>query len=190
MTKWKLLSVMLLTGVALLVMTGLVAAAPAARNVEPLDRVNDDPIVTGTVPVTQPVAAAIASFFNISYTEVISLHEAGYGFGVIARAYLTALHSNGVLSPTQLLDMFRSGMGWGQIMKTYGVHPGGNGLGTIMRLHGAPVTKALPGMPPDIQPGKRNNRPDQEDSVPAAQTCPGNSCNAPGHTKSGRSHKL
>jgi hypothetical protein len=178
MNKWKLLSVMLLTGVALLLMTSMVAAAPAAANGVHADRMNDDPIVTGTVPMTQPVAAAIAAYFNISYTEVISLHEAGYGFGVIARVYLTALRSNGALTPTQLLGLFQSGMGWGQIMKQYGVHPGGNGLGSIMRQQGAPA----PVVPqPAVQPPVSHEPRKSENSGSA--TCPGNSCNAPGHNK-------
>ncbi len=153
MKVWKLLSAVLLAAVAVFLMTSMVAAAPASTNGVQANQVHDDPIVTGTVPMTQPVAAAIASYFNISYTEVISLHEAGYGFGVIARAYLTALRSNGVLTPTQLLDMFNSGMGWGQIKNEYGLHPGGNGLGTIMRQHGTPPPAA---QPPSVATGQRS----------------------------------
>ena len=180
MKKWKFLSVMLLTGVTLVLMTSMVAAAPAATNGTQADRVSADPIVTGTLPMTQPVAAAIASYFNISYTEVISLHEAGYGFGVIARVYLTALRSNGVLTPTHLLDLFNSGMGWGQIKKEYDLHPGGNGLGTIMREHGAPPAVA---QPPNEPPAVNNKGKEDKGGNSGPATCPGNSCNAPGHNK-------
>ena len=68
----------------------------------------------------------------------MELHESGFGFGTIARAYLTAQQSNGALTPEQILAMRQAGMGWGQIKKEYGIHPGGNGLGTIMREHGTP----------------------------------------------------
>ena len=192
MKKLRFLGAIVLAGAALFLMTSIVAAAPATDAVR-ADRANSDPVYTGTVTntvaMTQPVAAAIAAYFHISYTEVISLHESGFGFGVIARAYLTALHSNGVLSPTDLLDMFQSGMGWGQIMKEYGVHPGGNGLGTIMRSHGVPVAVVPPVMsPPDTQSGKSNNG-QSKDASSAPSSCPGNSCNAPGHNKSGQSRK-
>jgi hypothetical protein len=172
MKIWKVTGVLLVTGAAICLMAGVVAAAPASTNSVKADRMNGDPIVTGTMPMTQPVAAAIASYFNISYTEVISLHETGYGFGVIARVYLTALRSNGVLTPTQLLDMFQAGMGWGQIMKQYGVHPGGNGLGSIMRQHGVQAPVVQP--PVSHEPSNGNL---------GSTTCPGNSCNAPGHNK-------
>jgi hypothetical protein len=179
MKIWKVIGVLLVTGAAIGLMAGVVAAAPASTNDAQADRMVDKPIVTGTVPMTQPVAAAIASYFHISYTEVISWHEAGYGFGVIARVYLTALHSNGALTPTQLLDMFNSGMGWGQIKKEYGIHPGGNGLGTIMRQHGTPQATAQPqSVPVDDNKGKSG-----QGGNSGSASCPGNSCNAPGHTK-------
>ena len=190
MKVWKLLSAVLLAGVAVFAMTSMVVAAPASTNGVQANRVYDDPVVTGTLPMTQPVAAAIASYFHISYTEVISLHEAGYGFGVIARAYLTALHSNGVLTPTQSLDMFQAGMGWGQIKKEYGIHPGGNGLGTIVREHGTSQPAAQPpdGPPDDSKQNKEKGKVDQGgNSGPAP--CPGNSCNAPGKTKTGQGPK-
>jgi hypothetical protein len=180
MKIWKVISVLLVTGAAICLMAGVVAAAPASTNGVQANQVHDDPIMTGTVPVTQPVAAAIASYFHISYTEVISLHEAGYGFGVIARAYLTALRSNGVLTPTQLLDMFNSGMGWGQIKNEYGLHPGGNGLGTIMRQHGTLPSTA---QPPSVPPASDHKGKADQGGNSGPATCPGNSCNAPGHTK-------
>lgn len=137
------------------------------------------PVPTSTVPHTHPVALAISLYFHLPYTEVIALHDSGVGFGVIARAYLTAKVSNGVLSPTQVLEMFQSGQGWGQIKKQYGVHPGGNGLGSIMSGKAAPLPAETPAPMPNLKPKEQ----------PAASspgnpaTCPGNSCNAPGHNK-------
>jgi hypothetical protein len=97
--------------------------------------------------------------------------RSGEGFGVIARAYMTAKFSDGQLTPEEVLELFQSGAGWGQIMKEYGVHPGGKGLGAIMRGH-------KEGKPPS------DDTPDPVDTV-----CRGNRCNTPGHDKSGKGPK-
>ncbi|MBP7687453.1 MAG: hypothetical protein KA765_06090 [Thermoflexales bacterium] len=131
------------------------------------------PVPTVTVSQTHPVAYGLALYFHLPYTEVVALHEAGVGYGVIARAYLTAKVSNGVLSPTQVLEMFQSGQGWGQIKQLYGIHPGGNGLGSIMSGKAAPVADdKVNGKSSPVLTGS---------GEPAA--CPGNSCNAPGQNK-------
>ena len=86
-----------------------------------------------------PVAARIADAFNVSPCEVEAQHDAGNGFGNIAKAYLLAEAYNQALldgllegeeiDPSLLLDaqayldMHDSGMGWGQIVKASGVHP-------------------------------------------------------------------
>jgi len=122
--------------------------------------------ITPTLSFTHPVALAISKAFSVTYTEVMSLHQSGVGFGVIARAYMTAKFSDGALTPEQVLTLRESGVGWGQIMKDYGIHPGGKNLGAIMSGHG---DKSSP-------PGKPDNS--------NRSSCPGNSCNAPGHNKS------
>ena len=176
MKTWRLVLAVAVAAAALLMMTSIVVAASATTGSIPINRMNDDPdpILTGTLPMTHPVGSAIARYFNIPYTQVMALHAEGIGFGVIARAYLTALASGGQVSPTKLLEMHQSGVGWGQIKKEYGVHPGGNGLGTIMREK--PVAPSPEPVAPAPQKVKPNN------TVPG---CPGNSCNAPGHNKSG-----
>ena len=99
----------------------------------------------------------------------MTLHDEGLGFGEIARAYVTAYASNGVLTPEQVLDMRLAGVGWGQIKKDYGIHPGGKGLGSIMGNKPTPEpTTSAPGVKPS------NN---------GQGGCPGNSCNAPGQQK-------
>jgi len=138
-------------------------------------------VPTVTVSQTHPVASALALYFHLPYTEVVALHDAGVGYGVIARAYLTAKVSNGVLSPTQVLEMFQSGQGWGQIKQLYGIHPGGNGLGSIMSGKAAPLPEAT------LAPGTSNKPNGKSMPVPAGPgspaTCAGNSCNAPGQNK-------
>jgi hypothetical protein len=126
---------------AILLMTTIVVASPASTTGIQTNQVFDDPepvltdtvpIMTDTVPMTHPVGIVIARFFNISYTQVMSWHAQGIGFGTIARAYLTAAASDGALTPEQVLALRQADVGWGQIKKDYGVHPGGNGLGSIM----------------------------------------------------------
>jgi len=169
MKKWKLLSVMLLAGVALLLMTSIVMAGPASMSLVQTSDVFESPILTDTVPFTHPVGMAIALYFNIPYTQVMALHDEGLGFGEIARAYLTAAASGGRLTPEQVLEMRQDGMGWGQFKKEYGIHPGGNGLGSIMGNKPHPESTTPP---PEVKPG--NN---------GSGGCPGNSCNAPGQQK-------
>ena len=192
----KIMAVSALAGLMLVVMVGIVAAAPAGLSHIAMVPADDDPeptitstitpVLTATVPHTQPVASAIALFFHIPYTQVIALHDSGIGFGVIARAYLTAMASNGVLSPTQLLMLHQEGVGWGQIKKEFGVHPGGNGLGSIMSGKAAhePGGSGTPS-----NSGSNSESSGLNGVSPGMPFCPGNSCNAPGHNKSGKGPK-
>jgi hypothetical protein len=153
------------------------AAPPAVamrQNEEPTPPPPEAPTSTLTI---HPVGTAIAKFFDIAYTDVMSVHASGVGFGVIARAYMTAKFSDGQLTPEEVLELFQSGTGWGQIMKEYGVHPGGKGLGAIMRGH-------KEGKPPSDDAPPSGDAPD-----PADKSCPGNRCNAPGHDKTGKGPK-
>ncbi len=176
--KWAIVTSMALA--VGFVAAGIVLAAPAASDVgaaatnEAVGVVTPTTMITPSLPFTRahPVALAISQFFSIPYTSVTTLHDSGIGFGVIARAYMTAKASNGQLTPDQVLQLHESGVGWGQIMHQYSVHPGGKGLGPIMSGHanGAePPSSNTPSTP-------GGNRP---------QSCPGNSCNAPGHNKGG-----
>ncbi|MBI5564490.1 MAG: hypothetical protein HY870_06320 [Chloroflexi bacterium] len=173
-------------------MAGLTFAAPASATQLARPSMLDPTItptvtLTPTVPYTHPVASALSLYFHLPYTEVIALHEAGVGFGVIARAYMTAKASNGVLSPTQVLEMFQSGLGWGQFKRQYGIHPGGNGLGGIMSGRAAPLPTptAVPGT--DSSPNRKPALNSLGPTNPAS--CPGNSCNAPGQNKPGKPPK-
>lgn len=191
MKPWRIIFVLFVSSLAMCLLTGVVAAGPAADAVVNPVRSSDDALaLTDTLPLTHPVASLIALYFNIPYTHVLELHESGFGFGTIARAYLTAQQSNGALTPEQLLAMRQAGTGWGQIKKEYGIHPGGNGLGTIVRQHGTPQPAAQPpdGPPDDSKQNKEKDKVNQGgNSGPAP--CPGNSCNAPGKTKPGQGPK-
>lgn len=160
MKAWKLFLAVALAAVTILVMTSLVLAAPASASTMQIGDVFASPIVTGTVPFTHPVGLAISLYFGIPYTQVMELHDEGIGFGEIARAYLTAMASNGMLTPEQVLALRQEGLGWGQVKKEYGIHPGGNGLGSIM-----------------------GNKPESTVEPPGHDDCPGNSCKAPGQQK-------
>ncbi len=168
MKTWKVFLAIALAVVAVLLMTSMVVAAPASTGSAQTRQADDTPdlILTDTLPTTHPVGIVIAVFFHIPYTQVMTLHDEGFGFGVIARAYLTAYASNGALTPDQVLALRQDGVGWGQIKKEYGVHPGGNGLGSIMGKK--PVTPEPSAAPPQVGPGNKGSN------------CPGNSCNAPG----------
>lgn len=156
-----------------IIVVGTVAAAPAESNhivaFTASTRLLDDPTpepteLTTTTHITNPVGLVLSLFLNVPYTQVMELHNEGVGFGVIARVYLTARVSNGALTPEQVLALFQSGTGWGEIRKQYGVHPGGKGLGSIMSGHA----------------GNSSTSNNLGNGTPS---CPGNSCNAPGHNK-------
>jgi len=170
-----LLALSLIVGGASVVLAASAESSGAARP-DVAMRLNEEPTPTPTdVPTStltiHPVGTAIAKFFGIAYTDVMTLHESGVGFGVIARAYMTAKFSDGQLTPEEVLELFQSGAGWGQIMKEYGVHPGGKGLGAIMRGH------------------KEGKLPSDDTPDPADNSCRGNRCNAPGHDKPGKGPK-
>src|SRR5512143_2375809 len=135
MKTWRIVAAVMIATTAVLLMTSIVVAAPAVASGVATNGVYDDPpepTLTDTLPTTHPVGIVIAVYFNIPYTQVMSLHDEGFGFGTIARAYLTAAASNGVLTPEQVLALRQAGVGWGVIKKDYDVHPGGLGLGSIM----------------------------------------------------------
>ena len=139
--KRAILSIVLgLLGFGLLVTSAALAAPsqPLLPSTGP-GALFDDPItdtdsISPTVGFSHPVASAMAQFFEVEYTEIMTLHQQGLGFGVIAHAYFIA-ETLGI-TPTALIEEFQSGKGWGVIMKEHGLHPGqagrGGNLGEIM----------------------------------------------------------
>jgi hypothetical protein len=183
----RLAMIVALSGALTLLIVGVVSAAPARSNhvaasntsaryavtatadVTDTDDLSDTEDLTSTMHMTQPVALAISFFFSGTYSDVISLHNAGFGFGEIARAYFIANLSNGSVTPQQVLDLAAGGMGWGAIMKQYDFKPGkGNNLGAIMSGHGNSSNQN------SGQGGNFKGR--------------GNSSNAPGHNKNKGNH--
>lgn len=81
---------------------------------------------TGEVTPQHPVAAALAEYFEVEYDEIITLHEAGNGFGNIAKAYFFA-DQLGLTPQDLLLEAHTSG--WGNVLKENGIHPGAVGKG-------------------------------------------------------------
>ena len=97
------------------------------------DTLTDTESISPTTTMTHPVASKMAEYFEVDYSEIEGLHEDGFGFGVIARAYFVGKMRG--ITPTVLLDEFASGTGWGVIMKEYELHPGlghDKNLGYIM----------------------------------------------------------
>jgi uncharacterized membrane protein YgcG len=74
------------------------------------------------VPDSHPVANSLAAEFEVEVGEIIALHCDGNGFGNIARAYLLARASEGVLDPALLLAE-RGGKAWKDLLDEYGLSP-------------------------------------------------------------------
>lgn len=76
-------------------------------------------IIDSTGP--HPVASALADYFEVTYDEVMGLHEDGYGFGVITKAYFFADELG--KTPEELLQAAH-GAGWGNVLRDNGLQPG------------------------------------------------------------------
>ena len=87
------------------------------------DSVNDD-------LKQHPVASALAEFFDVSYDEVMALHEAGNGFGAITKAFFFADKFDPPLTPQELLEKAH-GTGWGNILNQGNIQPGSVGNGGV-----------------------------------------------------------
>jgi hypothetical protein len=137
------------------------AAEPVALFQSPITPTTE---ITSTTSNTHPVAAAIATHFSgvfsTTYEGVMALHEEGYGFGEIAKAYFAAQKLG--IDPQVLLDEFAAGTGWGNIMKNHGLHPGqagrGGNLGDIMSGHGNSLSDTAGGRIPPGQLKKSNGQ--------------------------------
>ncbi len=103
------------------------------------------PTLTGVHPVALALARWVSQTFasagitmTLSVTDLMALHAQGFGYGEIARALHLVLASRtdgdpaNDLSLEQALALGRQ-VGWGQAYRQYHLHPGGRGLGAIMR---------------------------------------------------------
>jgi hypothetical protein len=81
-------------------------------------------------PQQNPVAAYLAGLTGMSYEEVVALQKDGNGLGNIGRAYLFS-EATGI--PLEEVLAQAKEIGWGNLYKEHGLHPGGNGLGSLVR---------------------------------------------------------
>ncbi len=89
--------------------------------------------VTGTLTLTgtNKIAEAITNYFSgtltttVTVSDVLALHNEGWGFGEIFKLYLLAAESG--KSPDEIKAMRDSGMGWGVIAMSLNLSPGNGG---------------------------------------------------------------
>ncbi len=110
-------------------------ATPAAIAIMADDATSSTITSTQSISRVNPVAIAISAHYTLPVTQVVALHNSGYGYGEIVKLFQFALVSG--KSVTEVQQMRESGMGWGQISKALNL-PRGAGkvsIGTIMRAH-------------------------------------------------------
>ena len=90
-----------------------------------------------------PVAAYLAGLTGMTYDDLVTLQQDGNGLGNIGRAYLFSQETG--MSLEDVLTAAKE-EGWGNLYKEAGLHPGGNGLGSLIHT-GEDGTKQ-PGPPP------------------------------------------
>lgn len=89
--------------------------------------------VTGTLTLTgtNKIAEAITKYFSgtltttVTVSDVLGLHNDGWGFGEIFKLYLLAQESG--KTPDEIKALRDSGMGWGVIAKSLDLSPGNGG---------------------------------------------------------------
>lgn len=122
-----------------------------------------------------PVASALAEFFSekyeveIGYNDIMDLHQAGNGFGNIAKAYFFAAELGLDIGDPNALSGFlgdAKDLGWGNVLKENGIHPGAVGKGH---------SREWP---------KKGDSPEEEDTLQGAGGPPGGG-GPPGQLKKG-----
>ena len=115
-------------------------------------------------PGCGPRAAFLSAWMGVECAELVALHEAGIGFGVMMKAYFLSQTFTG-LDWRDLVDQHITGegLGWGQVMKAHYLaellgadaeellaeRAAGKGWGEILREH-----EIAPGKPPWAGQGK------------------------------------
>jgi hypothetical protein len=98
--------------------------------------------ITSTVTLTgsQKIAVDIAQYFSgtVTATQVISLHNAGWGYGEIFKLYQLAQASGA--DPETIMGMRASGMGWGEIARALDQEPGNKGVNLGAAVSGRGIT--------------------------------------------------
>ena len=79
----------------------------------------------------QRVPEAIGKYFGVTASDLLTLHQAGKGWGEIVKAYTLAQASK--VSIAEIFAMRAQEQGWGGIAKTLAVGKWNTNLGAIMR---------------------------------------------------------
>lgn len=82
-------------------------------------------VITGETTVVQttcegvcnPVLIVLADYFEVAYTDLVTLQGQGYGLGEIARFYLIAELADADVD--EIVTLYAEGNGWGQILEQY-----------------------------------------------------------------------
>lgn len=132
---------------------------------EPEPETNMTGTVTSTLDLTgtNKIAEAITNYFSgtltttLAISDVIGLHDQGWGFGEIFNLYLLARESG--LTPDQIKALRDSGMGWGQIANSLDLSPGkkGNNLGAAVSGRGITKTQTTNPMNNNSAPSSNND---------------------------------
>ncbi len=92
---------------------------------------NDQKLAACLKNTRQPVALRLALVFNVSYTDILTWHCKGKGFGEISRAYLLAQKTK--MSVDQIFAMRDAGKSWSDILKAAGLDPRDFAMGSIIK---------------------------------------------------------
>ncbi len=95
---------------------------------------NDQKVAACLKNTKHPVATRLAIAFSpVTYTEIMTWHCNGKGFGEITRAYLIAKMKLGTITVADIFKKRDGGEGWGQIMKELGVNPKDLAAGVVIK---------------------------------------------------------
>jgi hypothetical protein len=103
--------------------------------------------VTSTLDLTgtNKIAEAITQYFSgtltatLAVSDVIGLHDQGWGFGEIFKLCLLAQESG--KTPDQIKALRDSGMGWGEIANSLDLSPGNKGKNLGAAVSGRDITE-------------------------------------------------
>jgi hypothetical protein len=102
------------------------------KDIEVFSEVRETISSTESIAMPNRPASEIALKFGVPVTDIIKLHDTGWGFGNIVKLYELAKLTG--KNPTEILAMLNTDEGRGQIEKALGVKHGneGDNLGAIM----------------------------------------------------------
>ncbi len=143
--------------------------APAQEQGLPAGQAMTQPSnVSGTVTSTNSLSAslkvanAIAKYFSVPVSDVVALHNSGWGYGEIFKLYQLAKDSGKTVD--EIKAMRESGMGWGVIEHTLGLPPGNHGKNLGGAVSGRNVTDTVTTTVGTKPPGKGNGNGNKDNS--------------------------